>query len=314
MENNQKGTKIAWIGASATILAALITGVISIINTSSNSNKNDTKLDKVDNTQIKIDEIKGDFIQGDKVINQYETKSSEKTDISERKISIEDISMHSDFKTEGYKIAQSFKLNEFSNGINGALLLLIDDSIPNELKGGIERYGSYRALLYPQFYPFEGFDPNADYSNFEEAVLLIINNNLQVLYTENLGHQFARVDRLFIHKERNKPTFVVTTNFAQGWGSYSGPYSKFIEINKNGIEYIIEGGLLCSLKSQWWISENEGKNLIIEKSCFPKDDLDLNGDVIFEITIEKYSYDNGKWIKTVSKEDGFWESEGINSL
>jgi hypothetical protein len=160
--------------------------------------------------------------------------------------SIADLSEPGGLALDGYKVYQGLKLTEYSNGIDGSILVLIDERI-NGLTGGIlkDAYSGVEALhlqLDPTIWSLQK-------GEVQQALLLVIDRERRILYHEQLGRESARLDRVYLYTDKSKPTIIVTRDYSIGWGSYNGPISYFLEVSAPaGIRYVLPHGLMTSLK------------------------------------------------------------------
>jgi hypothetical protein len=296
--------KAAWIGLTGTIAAALIAGIIAL-------SGNDKTSAVPSNTAVGT--VNGDLVQGDKVVNQkIDNITYQLPDLSDGKINIVDITEHGGINLQGYKIYQSLKLNKFSNGLNGALLILIDKRL-NGI-GGELKYDGYLDVSYLDFKADAALN-REDTDDLKQALLVVVDERLKVLYHESLGRESARLDRAFIYTDKSRPTYILTRDYSIGFGSYNGPISYFLEVNQNGIQYILnKEGFMTSLKSGWLIKHAGGESEILYKKCRPKV-LNEDGDVEFIIYYEKYKLENRSWKATLRQKKDFWEYyEGLEKF
>lgn len=208
----------------------------------------------------------------------------------------------------GYRIFQGLTLNRFSNGVDGSILILVDERI--EGLAGTMRNDPYSGMGTLQL----ELDPrrwSLRQDEVKQALLLLVDEKLRVLYSEKLGSESTRLDRVFLYRDRSHPTFVVTRDYSIGWGSYNGPISYFLEVADGGIRYILPHGLMTSLKTAWAIDNRENSAVIISKKCRP--DFDNNRKDIspmdFKVIYERFGFDGEAWQGDVHEERGFWESE-----
>jgi hypothetical protein len=211
--------------------------------------------------------------------------------------------------TEGYRIFQGLTLNRYSNGIDGSLLILIDERIDG-LSGGMRNdpysgIGTLHLELDPRNWSLQQ-------EELKEALLLVVDDSLRILYSEHLGRESARLDRVFLYQDKSRPTFIVTRDYSIGWGSYNGPISYFLEVSESGIRYILPHGLMTSLKTAWAIDNREHSVEIISKKCRPN--LEANSgsslELDFQVIYERFSFDGDHWQTAVREEAGFWEHGG----
>ncbi|MCU1257402.1 MAG: Thermophilic serine proteinase precursor [Bryobacterales bacterium] len=206
----------------------------------------------------------------------------------------------------GYRIFQGLPLNRFSNGVDGSILILIDERIEG-LSGGVRNdpysgIGTLHLELDPRNWSLRP-------DEIKQALLVIVDEKLRFLYSEPLGRESARLDRVFLYRDRSHPTFVVTRDYSIEWGSYNGPISYFLEVSDGGIRYILPHGLMTSLKTAWAIDNRENSAAIISKKCRPNFDPKDGPSMDFKVIYERFSFDGEGWKESVSEEDGFWENE-----
>jgi hypothetical protein len=206
----------------------------------------------------------------------------------------------------GYRIFQGLPLNRFSNGVDGSILILIDERIEG-LSGGVRNdpysgMGTLHLELDPRNWSLRP-------DEIKQALLVVIDEKLPFLYSEPLGRESARLDRVFLYRDRSHPTFVVTRDYSIGWGSYNGPISYFLEVADGGIRYILPHGLMTSLKTAWAIDNKENSAAIISKKCRPNFEKTYDASMDFKVIYERFSFDGEGWKASVREEDGFWENE-----
>lgn len=246
--------------------------------------------------------LNGDYIQGDKIINnQYK---QERNSLS-KEITIDDIAEIGGIDFSQHKIYQKIMLNELSNNINGALLILIDKKL-NGIEANIKKEAYYNHEELEIDWNINNITFSAD--GFNEAYLLVIDKYFNILYTEKLGRESARIDRIFPYKDKSKPIYILTRDYSIEFGSYNGPLSYFFEVNKNGIQYIFPEGLVTSLKSKWFFIEKEGLKEILYKTCRPALNESVDNPSFF-IEYTRYSQSNNSWRKSSHKRKGFWEND-----
>jgi len=209
---------------------------------------------------------------------------------------------------EGYRIFQELTLNKYSNGVDGSLLILIDERIDG-LSGGMRKdpysgMGTLHLELDPRNWSLQQVE-------VKEAVMLVVDERLRILYSEQLGRESARLDRVFLYQDKSRPTFIVTRDYSAGWGSYNGPISYFLEVSERGIHYILPHGLMTSLKTAWAIDNKEHSAEILSKKCRPNFEASSGSSLDFQVIYERFSFDGSQWNTAVHQEAGFWEYEGV---
>jgi hypothetical protein len=219
-------------------------------------------------------------------------------------LNLTDISELGGLNLEGYRVFQALDLNTYSNGIDGSALILVDERLDG-LRGAMKT-DAYSGIetLHVEPDPSAWFVPQQDVN---EALLLIVDQRLRILYTERLGRESARLDRVFLYQDRSKPTFVLTRDYSIGMGSYNGPISYFLEVSASGIRYILPHGLMTSLKTAWAIVPANAAAEIISKKCRPDFDKSDPGSMAFKVIHEQFAFADGSWHTTLREEPGFWE-------
>ncbi len=244
------------------------------------------------------------------LVEATETQQSEKAwSIREAPFSIADLSETGGLELTGYKVYQGLKLTNYSNGIDGSILVLIDERI-NGLTGGMlkDAYSGAETLhlqLDPTIWSLEP-------GEVRQALLLVVDRELRTLYHEQLGRESARLDRVYLYPDRSKPTFIVTRDYSIGWGSYNGPISYFLEVSANaGIRYVLTHGLMTSLKTAWVIvASDQGPAEILSKKCRPNFAASSpNENLKFQVIYERFHLDGSSWQPMLVEEDGFWEAD-----
>lgn len=301
--NKSSPIKVAKIGLIGTIGAAIIAGIVALIN-NSEKDKERTKPD------ISIHNVDGDVVNGNKIVDEKidNVSVNEPVDLSDGNIKIENISEFGGLNLKGYNVYQSLKLNKISNGMNGALLILMDKRL-NGIKGDL-KYDGYVEALIPDFQSDEKSYDDGDKKDYKPAMMVVVDEKLKIIYYENLGRESARLDRVFIYSDKRKATYILTRDYSIGWGSYNGPTSYFLEVNEKGINYILnKGGYLTSLKSQWIIYLVGSGSEILYKYCRP-DSVNINSEKVdFYTTYERCYFEGDTWKLKSAKIKEFWESE-----
>ena len=219
---------------------------------------------------------------------------------------VNDLSDLGGLTLEGYRVYQGLTLNKYSNGIDGSLLILIDQRIDG-LSGGIQK-DPYSGIgtLHLELDPRNWFLRSGE---VKEAIMLVVDERLRILYSEQLGRESARLDRVFLYEDKSKPTFIVTRDYSVGWGSYNGPISYFFEVSERGIYYILSHGLMTSLKTAWAIKNKGHSAEILSKSCRPNFESSTGSALGFQVIYERSSFDGSCWKTALQQETGFWENQ-----
>jgi hypothetical protein len=284
-------TKIAWIGLIATIGAAIIGGVFALMRSSDPPPPKPV-------VEVGHD-VKGDVVVGNKTVNQNIIAEEDR---SYGKITITDITERDGLDLDGYKVFQSLKLTSHSNGIKGALLILIDDRLD-----GIDGRFSYDQTgeaLIPTFYSDSKIYDMESKGDFKRALLIIVNEKLGIEYYDQLGKETVRLDKIYIDSGSLEGTFVLTRDYSIGMGSYNGPASYFFKVGPNGFNYLFNRQpFATTLKSKWLIYSGE----ILYRRCRPDFKHETTDSVPFINYFERRYYKNGVWKEQKWEKSGFWE-------
>ena len=232
-------------------------------------------------------------------------------------ISTADLSERGGRELDGYKVCQGLKLTVYSNGIDGSVLILVDERISG-LSGGMlkDPYSDVEMLEVcpdPTLWLLETDQlRQSPPPQLRQALLLVVDRELRTLYHEQLGRESARIDRVYLYPDKSKPTFVVTRDYSIGWGSYNGPVSYFLEVSASaGIRYVLPHGLMTSLKTAWAIlGSSQAASEILSKKCRPNfEERSADGHLKFQVIYERFHFDGTLWQPMLIQEDGFWEAD-----
>jgi hypothetical protein len=113
----------------------------------------------------------------------------------------------------------------------------------------------------------------------------------------------------------------VTVDFSAGFGSYSGPVTKFAELKNGTLGWL--GALdaatgrmadivvMSSLKTAWKLTPAvAGGREILEVACRPNFEASKSdAGMEFSVRLTRYAIEAGEWHKYVRVEKGFWEDD-----
>jgi len=126
--------------------------------------------------------------------------------------------------------------------------------------------------------------------------------------------------------DSERPTYLLTLDESQGWGSYNGLITYFVEVVGGRLKWLEfidkrtgkkeQMALLSSLKTAWKIvpSKNRrGKN-ILRAACRPNWDKPIKSSVMtvdddFEISYARFHFNGRDWVRFERKKWGIWEFE-----
>ncbi|MDJ1482779.1 hypothetical protein QNI16_19925 [Cytophagaceae bacterium YF14B1] len=115
------------------------------------------------------------------------------------------------------------KLEPSAKEHDRTLLIVMDERL-HGLNGTLTYYAYGKGVSVPGFTSDSTMEQTY---NLKKAQLLVVDNHLRIVYREQLDVTTARVDKVFLYGDANKPTFVLTKDYSQGSGSYNGPVSFF---------------------------------------------------------------------------------------
>lgn len=226
---------------------------------------------------------------------------------SRQPINVRDLTELNGISLDGYKIFQGLGLNRYSNGIDGFILILIDERIAG-LAGEIRNDGYAGIVSLHIDHPSQNWLLRE--GEVRQALLLVVDERNRILYSELLGRESARLDRVFLYQDKSKPTFIVTRDYSIGMGSYNGPISYFLDVSATGIRYIFPHGLMTSLKTAWILKNRPDSVEVISKKCRPDFSVATQGALQFQVIYERFFFRDGSWQTESHSEPGFWEADG----
>lgn len=219
---------------------------------------------------------------------------------------VEDLSEFGGLKMQGYKVYQALALSSFSNDVDGWALMLIDERL-HGLEGGMLK-DPYSELITLHL-EFDPEAPRHPQGQVKQALLLVVDERARILYSEQLGRESARLDRIYLYQDRRRPSFIVTRDYSIGMGSYNGPISYLLEISAEGIRYIFPYGLMTSLKTAWAVIDRRPTAEVIYKKCRPNFRVAPQSELDFEVVWEHFYLEDDVWKMESHREPGFWEYE-----
>jgi len=125
-------------------------------------------------------------------------------------------------------------VNKYSNGIDAYILILLDERIAG--LGGELRNDGYTGVanLHMIFHRRTGC---LGTEKAMQALLLVADDGNRILYSEQLGRESARLDRVFLYEDKSKPTFIVVT-IPSAWDLTTARSPIFLEVSATGIHDI----------------------------------------------------------------------------
>ncbi len=210
---------------------------------------------------------------------------------------------------ENYIIYQSFLLTQALHGIDGALQLLLDARLTDEMLAQLQFIEDINSL--PEFAELP----------LQNGLLRIVDRHGQALTSQTLERGLATLDKTSLYSS-NKPTYVLNVDFSIGWGSYNGPVTSFFEINSGKLDFLNainqQTGevkpitVLDSLKTGWKIfpaPDGNSKDILLVKTR--PDFNDESDELEFKLSYIRFHFDGRNWVRLERSEEGYWESEGF---
>jgi hypothetical protein len=200
-----------------------------------------------------------------------------------------------------HRTGAEFPLTVATNGVEGKIVLLLDEKLPEECD----------PLSARQYAP---------------AIVKITTAGGRTLEQIRLKMPAARLTAA-ADLPGSPPWLALTEDFSCGFGSYAGPVTSFLRVVAGKVQWLqatdaasgaigrIE--LLQSLKTDWKVvPASPAKDVEIRIARCRPDFKEVNGKRggTFEITYGRYLLRNGKWIYHERTEPGSWESENDSSF
>jgi hypothetical protein len=116
-------------------------------------------------------------------------------------------------------------------------------------------------------------------------------------------------------------SFQVTVDLSAGFGSYSGPLSKFAEVSNGKLRWLAtqdastgkttDISVMSSLKTAWRLAPAVGGDReILEVACRPDFDASTtDAGMDFLVRLTRYAVEGDEWHRYVRVEKGFWEDD-----
>jgi len=196
----------------------------------------------------------------------------------------------------GFRSAGEIRLTFSSNGVDGKLILLIDNRLPEEIPA------------------WDYLDSVGDPSALQNAALIILGQDGDTIVTELLERPSAWFQ--ITDSIPDSPTWMaITVDYSSGMGSYNGPITSFLGVKNAKIEWLEVSNvatnqrerifLMRSLKTQWRLVQNDPPYLL-QAACRPDFDKGLDS---FKLIFTRDSLKGSGWFKSERVESGFLEFE-----
>jgi hypothetical protein len=193
-----------------------------------------------------------------------------------------------------YAEYQRLPLTKKLHGVDGALVIMRD-----------------RSILTAEQYSFDDHETSCN------ARLYLVGSNNKRIETHKMERPIAKIETVNLISGR-PDSFSLMVDYSAGFGSYSGPGTKFFDVVAGRIKWVHakaektgkteEIHVAQTLKTEWKLFSYGKNNDILEIRCRPafKD----KSDDTFEVTYNRYRFNGHNWTHYSRSEDGFWENEG----
>ena len=209
-----------------------------------------------------------------------------------------------------FEVAQTLRLTTAANGIDGALQVLTDSRITDELKKEMWGTGDWTFVLPegdPRQAAFAGNPPR-------NAELRLVTSSNQVLQRVSLEQPLARVTEVQVLN--GKTYFLVAVDYSVGFGSYAGVTTLLLDIADGQFRWAEATDVATkqaeqirlpkTLRSSWKLVPFHGNHDILLVFCRPPK-VQVGNE--FVLGYVRYRFDGKQWMKYERLQKGFWESD-----
>jgi hypothetical protein len=218
-------------------------------------------------------------------------------------------------ETPALAVKAHFNLTLAADGFTGTLELLEDARITPKLDKALWQSGGPEMAL-------DENDPllkQIASSPLQRAMLRLRDAKGRVVEEKKLEREQARLEVHQLHPGHR--SILVTTDLSAGFGSYSGPFTRILDLSRSSLDFVrarqsLHGdeatlSLANTLKTAWRIIHapaSFGPGLdILEVACRPE----LSGaeSPKFQITYTRYHWNGKGWLTAASQRSGIWEAD-----
>jgi hypothetical protein len=152
-----------------------------------------------------------------------------------------------------------------------------------------------------------------------QAQLRLVTDDGHELSTLEIERPIAIVEPVALRADI--ASFQVTVDLSAGFGSYSGPLSKFAEVKDGTLRWLAaldastgkttDISVMSSLKTAWKLAAAVGGDReILEVACRPDHEAPTtDAGAEFLVRLTRYAVEAGQWQRYVRVEKGFWEDD-----
>lgn len=150
------------------------------------------------------------------------------------------------------------------------------------------------------------------------ATLRLIDAGGKIIATRRLERPLAELGVTSLYGDGRK-SYTVTVDLSAGFGSYSGPYTRFAEPDARGFGWLLADSagtsdtlaMASTLKTRWVVlrdrADRNAEFLLVR--CRPNLSTLSDSSVAFILTFERFTFDGARWHLRARSEPGCYESD-----
>ncbi|HEY1266316.1 MAG TPA: hypothetical protein VGH16_03605 [Candidatus Binatia bacterium] len=218
---------------------------------------------------------------------------------------------------QGYRIYQSIPLRRAVDGVNGALELVQDERITENLRA--KMHGSDR-VMYCYDDTLAVLCESIRRVPLKPTLVRLVNAADQVVDSREFERELGTMQPFKLYGESPR-AFAVTIDFSAGFGSYNGEITFFGDIRAGRLRWLKaqrSGGgdeemtVMTSLKTAWkLVKAGNGAGMdILKIACRPN----FASENDFDLTYTRFAFDGKRWIRYERTKPGFWEQGSFPAL
>jgi|GEM_PF-5085779 len=215
------------------------------------------------------------------------------------------------FGDVGMDVYQTFSLDEHTFGVAGEIRVLKDSRL---LRSDIQLFKDSPMDIGTAFTGIKKFEKNPPRS----AQLLFLNQAKKVIQKITMEKAYASIKQVSLGSRKN--FILVTEDDSAGWGSYNGPITRILEVNRQKMQWLKAMDsvkhkketivLMKSVKANWKIVQAQsGNDVLVIESLFNPELKES-----FFTNYIRYHRINDQWIKSVRMKPIAWESNGTDDV
>lgn len=218
---------------------------------------------------------------------------------------------------DGYAVRTSYVLMHPYDHMRGRIEMLEDARIRPEMRRAItEAYGADPCAGHPASV-LTPLCTDPYHAALRPAVLRLVDANAKTVATRILERPLAQlgIARLYAGERR---AYMLTVDLSAAAGSYSGPYTRFLEPNERGFNWLVVDSagvadtltMVSALKTRWkiWREQTDPYAQLLMVRCRPAVGARADS-VAFLVTYERITFDGTRWRLHARSEPGCYESD-----